>query len=76
MSNIVEAWENMRMVYQQRYVKYLKEYHTTESEYAKGHLNECSHILINVFGLTDKQVHEIERDYSGLTNADIEEINY
>lgn len=76
MSSIREAWEDMRIVYQQRYVKYLKEYHNTESEYARGHLNECSHVLISVFGLTDKQIREIERDYSGLTNADIEGINY
>ena len=75
MSSIKEAWEDMRIVYQQRYVKHLKDYNTTESEYARGHLNECSHVLINVFGLTDKQIREIERNYSGLTNADIEEMN-
>lgn len=72
-SNILEAWENTRLMYQQRYVKYLKEYDTTKSEDARGHLNECSYVLISIFGLTDKQIRELEHNYSGLTNADLED---
>ena len=75
-SNIVEAWEDMRIVYQQRYVKYLREYDETKSEYARGHLNECSWVLTGIYNLTDKQIKELEHNYSGLTNADIEEMNY
>lgn len=58
-SNITEAWENTRIAYQQRYVKYLKEYNES-NEYIRGHLNECSYVLINIFGLTDKQMKELE----------------
>ena len=36
-----------------------------------GALLEMSYVLILVFGLTDKQVKEIERN-DGLTDADIE----
>ena len=36
-----------------------------------GALLEMSYVLIEVFGLTDKQVQEIERN-NGLTNADLE----
>lgn len=35
-----------------------------------GALLEMSYVLIEVFGLTDKQVQEIERN-DGLTNADL-----
>jgi hypothetical protein len=73
MSSIKEEWENMRMIYQQRYVKYLKEYNETESEYARGHLNECSYALIGIFGLTNKQMRELEQNYSGLTSEDLKD---
>lgn len=73
MSSIKEEWENMRMLYQQRYVKYLKEYNETESEYARGHLHECSYALIGIFGLTNKQMRELEQNYSGLTSEDLKD---
>jgi hypothetical protein len=46
---------------------YVEEVHTDNH----GALLEMSYVLIEVFGLTDKQVQEIERN-DGLTNADLE----
>ena len=78
MNTITEAWENTKIAYQQRYVRYLKEYNEslkegnqTKSEYTRGHLNECSYVLIGVFGLTDEQIRELEHNYSGFTNKDL-----
>ena len=36
-----------------------------------GAMSEMRYVLINVFGLTNKQVLEVEKN-GGLTNADIE----
>jgi len=72
-SSIVESWEKTRLMYQQRYVRYLKEYDETKNEDARGHLNECSYVLISIFGLTEKDIKELEHNYCGLTNADIAE---
>lgn len=73
MSKVVDAWENARLEYQRRYVEHLKEHSETKSEYARGHLNECSYVLINVFGVTSKQIKEIERNF-GLTDVDFESL--
>ena len=71
MSNITEAWENTRLTYQQRYIMWLKRWHEYHNEDDRGHANECSYVLINVFGLTDKQIKELEHNYSGFTNDDL-----
>lgn len=71
MSNITETWENERRVYQQRYVMWLKRWHDYHRQDDRGHVHECSYVLINIFGLTEKQIKELEQNYSGLTNDDL-----
>ena len=63
MNEIFRVWDKMRLKYQLRYAR----------QYATGNndvLNEMSFVLINVFGLTHRQVIEIERN-GGLTNDDL-----
>ena len=71
MSSIINEWENARLAYQQRYVQYLRKFNETGDAETRGQLNECSHVLIDIFGLTVKQIKEIEHNYSGFTNDDI-----
>lgn len=71
MNAVQEEWEKMRIAYQIRYAKKYKK--VTDNEFNTdnhGALLEMSYVLIEVFGLTDKQVREIERN-DGLTNADL-----
>lgn len=73
MNKVQEEWENMRIAYQSRYARMCKK--VKENEFNTdnhGSLLEMSYVLITVFGLTDKQVEEVERN-SGLTNKDMEE---
>ena len=74
MSNITKTWEKERIAYQKRYVMWLKLWHDYHNEDDRGHADECSYVLINIFGLTDKQVREWEIDYSGLTNDNLNEL--
>ena len=64
MNEIFRVWDKERLKYQLRYSR----------QYATGNnddvLNEMSFVLINVFGLTHRQVMEIERN-GGLTNDDL-----
>jgi hypothetical protein len=72
MNDVQEEWEKMRIAYQIRYAKMYKK--VTDNEFNTdnhGALLEMSYVLIEVFGLTDKQVQEIERN-DGLMNADLE----
>lgn len=73
MNKVQEEWQNMRIVYQMRYAKYCEKYKKSKNtdKECLGHLLECSYVLISVFGLTDRQINEIEMNY-GLTNKDIE----
>lgn len=71
MSNITEAWDKERLAYQQRYIMWLKKWYEFHNEDYRGHANECSYVLINIFGLSGKQIRELEHNYSGLTNDDI-----
>ena len=63
MTTVQKAWEEMRMNYQKRYFdmyhKVKKDERNTDNH---GALIEMSYVLINVFGLTDKQVEEIEKN--------------
>ena len=72
MNAVQEEWEKMRIIYQIRYAKMCKKVEedafNTDNH---GALLEMSYVLITVFGLTDKQVQEIERN-DGLTNADLD----
>lgn len=69
----IEEWGKMRRAYQTRYAKMYKKAKDECNTDRHGALLEMSHVLITVFGLTDKQVQEIERN-EGLTDADIEEL--
>ena len=71
MSNITETWVKVRLEYQQRYVMWLKMWNDYHCKDYRGHVNECSYVLINIFGLTYKQISELEHDYSCLTNDDL-----
>lgn len=71
MNAVQEEWEKMRIAYQIRYARMYKKVKENEINTDNhGALLEMSYVLITVFGLTDKQVQEIEKD--GLTNADLE----
>ena len=62
----------MRSLYQSRYARMCKkaEENKSNADY-HGAMSEMSYVLINVFGLTNKLVLEVEKN-GGLTNADIE----
>ena len=71
MNAVQEEWKKMRIAYQNRYAKMCKKIKANEFNIKNhGALLEMSYVLITVFGLTDKQVQEIERN-DGFTNADI-----
>lgn len=73
MNAVQEEWEKMRIAYQIRYARMSKKIKENEFNINNhGALLEMSYVLIEVFGLTDKQVHEIEKN-DGLTNADIKQ---
>ena len=72
MNAVQEEWEKMRIAYQIRYARMCKKVKENKINTDNhGALLEMSYVLITVFGLTDKQVQEIERN-DGLTNADLE----
>lgn len=85
MSDIKLAWEKTRIEYQKRYYAYYVHYKALEEkenkgsnkaskasvEYSRGHLLEASYALINIFGLTDKEIRELEKN-GGFTNDDID----
>lgn len=78
MSAIKDAWEKQRLDYQGRYVKAcvkLKESLDNNrgiaiQERYGGAMLEMSWVLCNIFGLSGKQVEEVERN-AGFTNADV-----
>lgn len=72
MNAVQEEWEKMRIAYQIRYARMCKKVKEVESNTDNhGALLEMSYVLITVFGITQKQVQEIERN-GGLTDADME----
>lgn len=79
MNEIKFAWEKTRIEYQKRYYAHLKSLEEKENngankasvEYSRGHLLEASYALINIFGLTDKEIRELETN-GGFTNDDID----
>lgn len=74
MSLITDAWERTRLAYQNRYAVLARKIKTNAIEVNErdiGALNEQSYVLITIFGLTQKQIKELEsNDYCGLTNND------
>lgn len=72
MNAVQEELEKMRIEYQIRYARMCKKVKENETNTDNhGALLEMSYVLITVFGLTKKQVWEIERN-DGLTDADLE----
>ena len=72
MTKVQSAWEDMRICYQNRYARMCKKVTKNESNTDNhGALLEMSYVLIEVFGLTPKEVDEVEKN-GGLTNMDIE----
>ena len=70
--NILDTWNKERIKYQIRYAKSCVKYHKDpENLDNKGHMHEQSWVLINVFGLSSKQIEEIERE-GGFTYDDID----
>lgn len=72
-SNLKRQISEMQMVYQQRYAKFLKKYVENNTDMdSHGHAMECSYILINVFGLTDCEVRQLEKnDFAGFLDSDL-----
>ena len=68
-----------RLDYQQRYVKVSERYYKSLSEpfnefsqgRFKGKVLEMQWVLRNIFGLSERQIYEVERN-QGFTNDDIE----
>lgn len=79
MSNIKQSWDEERIRYQRRYAESCERFKMSrEKEYTefsqgqyKGAMLESSWVLINIFGLSGKQVEEVERN-KGFTNADLD----
>ena len=73
MNAIQQEWENMRIAYQIRYARMYKKVRENEINTDNhGSLLEMSYVLITVFGLTSKQIQEIEKN-DGLTDQDLKE---
>ena len=71
MNAVQEEWKKMRTAYQIRYARMCKKVKEDETNTDNhGALLEMSYVLITVFGLTAKQVQEVERN-GGLTDDDI-----
>lgn len=82
MCRIKNAWTQQRLEYQLRYAKACEKYEDNTNHKSqniaesyigecKGAIHEMIWILINIFGLTSKQIEEVEKN-KGLTNADID----
>lgn len=74
MSNIVEEWNNTRIRYQNRYYGACKKLKTGETNTDNhGAMLEMSYVLISIFGLSPKEVDEVEKN-GGFTNKDLKKI--
>lgn len=71
MTKVQSAWEDMRISYQNRYAKMCNKVEENELNTDNhGALLEMSYVLHEIFGLTDKQVDQVEKNY-GLTDEDV-----
>lgn len=69
-SNLVNAWTTERINYQERYADlFLKNKRYPEDQECKGAMHEARYVLISIFGLTEKQVSEVEKNL-GITDSD------
>ena len=81
MCSIKNAWTQQRLEYQFRYVKACEKYESNKNQNlaesykgkVEGGMDEMSWVLITIFGLTPKEMLEIEGN-KGLTNADCESL--
>lgn len=75
MNKILTTWNQERLHFQKRYSEYwLKVQANPNDLQTAGHLNECSYILIRVFGLKPAQIKELECfGGCGMTNMDLED---
>lgn len=78
MSRIIDAWEAERLAYQQRYANAcakIKGSQENDTEFyqgkSEGAMLEMSYVLIEIFGLSCKQVEEVERN-KGFIDADFD----
>lgn len=60
-NSITEIWAHERDSYKDRYILWMKDWKRTGNESSRGHVNECSYVLIEIFGLTSKEVQELDR---------------
>lgn len=75
MSKIVDEWNDARIRYQNRYYGACKKLKTGETNTDNhGAMLEMSYVLISIFGLSPKEVEEVEEN-GGLTNKDLKEID-
>lgn len=73
-NSVIKAWEDERRRYQKRYYEFYRKYKKNTLDMTnRGHMEETSYVLINIFGLTSKQVVQIEKN-GGYTNKDLDEI--
>ena len=74
MSRVINAWDQSRTEYQKRYADFARKHKENEdNKDVLGHLHECSYVLIHIFGLSAKQVTELENhNFCGLSIADLE----
>lgn len=71
-SSIVSIWNAERINYQRRYANMIiRDDENPDDQNNKGAINEAGYVLINIFGLTPKQVREVERN-QGFTNEDLD----
>ena len=71
--NLFHKMEECRLKYQARYASYLRKYTETGDMDAHGHAMECSYVLIEIFGLTDEEVRQLEKNqFAGLLDRDYE----
>ncbi len=78
MSDIKDVWETERLKYQHRYSEACERFKMSQEKAtefsqgkAQGAMLEMSWVLIGIFGLSAKQVDEVERN-KGFTNADFD----
>lgn len=72
--NLKSQIKEMQKVYQLRYANYLKKYMNNNYDLdSHGHAMECCYVLIDIFGLTEDEINQLEKnDYAGMLDSDLE----
>lgn len=72
--SLMDAIKKSRLEYQKRYYNHYTRYiENKEDKENHGAMLEASYVLINFFGLTSKEVEEIEYN-GGFTNDEVDEL--